>query len=1064
VTYSSTSEDPYTGAARVINVTVNDGIGNSNTAITTITVAAVNDAPVLDLDGTVAGTGYAATFSTVTSNPVIIAANSISITDVDSIAITSATITLSATNRQASDVLLAAGALPAGIAASAYNSSTGVITLSGTATLTAYQAAIRAISFDSSSTSTLARSISVVVTDGTTNSNIAITTITPVPVNAAPTLDLDASAAGTGYVSYFSTVTGTPISIANTSITIADIDSTAITGAVVTLTNAQANDFLAVGALPVGIIASAYNVGTGTITLTGSATLAQYQTAIQAITFDNNMANPSAVSRVINVTVSDGTSNSNVAVNTISFNNPPDAKNDAPIVKLYEDTGTTTLTGNAITGGAGNVADTDIEGSPLQVTGIAAGASVPAETTVLAAPVTVSGIYGALQIAADGSYTYILDNTRGSTQNLLNGQTANDVFTYKITDGNGGYATATITVQVGGSYDFTAHTPDLQLIATSGLSGEYYGYNDTVVAGNRVHADDLTATTLGTGTNLDSVEDVTKIINARDLAMGGSGDIVGSNVAATANASDVKFFVRTLNYGLSPVVNSSLGSNEKQVAGSALLPVDGLPSSTTRALANFLDQDAGTAVVQTGAPTGTGTNAGIDTGLGKTTDGIVRMSGFVYLERGNYDFRVLADDGFRLKIGGETLLEFDGNQPPTTRTYYNVEVSEAISGLTSIELLYWEQGGNANLTFDFKPSSSNVWVPFSLDSIAFFSNDTAPVLTDTRIQDIVETSTNQQYQIRTGSVLDGDSAGNTLIGNEGRDYIQGFSGNDILFGYGGADYLDGGDGDDMLYGGDGNDILDGGTGNDTLIGGLGDDIYRIGSAGDVIVENAGEGTDTVEIAATYNPGTYTLAPNLENLLFNGSANVNGVGNALDNRLTGNDGNNILDGQAGNDRLLGGKGNDTLTGGSGSDIFEWNLADKGAPGAPAIDIITDFVYSGNGTTATAAAAQRTDAIDLRDLLVGEQSTLMVTSASLGVVNIGNLLNYIDINFNAGTGNTELRISSTGGYTGATGTYNAAVEDQRIIVQGVNLYTATGAAAGNETDLLQRLLANGSLVVD
>ncbi len=493
-----------------------------------------------------------------------------------------------------------------------------------------------------------------------------------------------------------------------------------------------------------------------------------------------------------------------------------------------------------------------------------------------------------------------------------------------------------------------------------------------------------------------------------------------------------------------------------------MLPEDGVATSTTRALSNFLDQDAPTAIVQTGAPTGAGATAGINTGLGTTTDGIVRMSGFLYLERGNYDFRVLADDGFRLKIGGETLLEFDGNQPPTTRTYTNVEISEAISGLTSIELLYWEQGGNANLTFEFKPSSSATWVPFSLDSVAFFSNSTAPVLTDTRIQDIVETSTNQQYQIRTGSVLDGDAAGNTLIGNEGRDYIQGFGGNDILSGFGGADYLDGGDGNDTLNGGDGNDILDGGAGNDSLIGGLGDDIYRIDSANDVITENAGEGTDTVELAATYNPASYTLAANLENLLINGTANTNGIGNALDNRLTGSDGNNTLDGQAGNDRLLGGKGNDILTGGTGRDIFEWNLADKGTQGSPAIDTITDFVYSGNGTTDPGAAALRTDAIDLRDLLSGEQSTEMVTSTSLGVPNIGNLLNYIDFNINGA--NTEIRISSTGGFTGATGTYNAAAEDQRIILQGVNLYTATGATAGNETDLLQRLLANGTLVVD
>jgi hypothetical protein len=408
---------------------------------------------------------------------------------------------------------------------------------------------------------------------------------------------------------------------------------------------------------------------------------------------------------------------------------------------------------------------------------------------------------------------------------------------------------------------------------------------------------------------------------------------------------------------------------------------------------------------------------------------------------------VTADDGFRLKVGGETLLEFDGNQPPTTRTYNNVEVSDLISGLTSIELLYWEQGGNANLQFEFKLSSSSTFIPFSLDSIAFFSTANAPTLTDTRIQDIVETNVNQQYELRTGSVLDGDGNTNTLTGDAGRDYIQGFGGADILNGFGSADFLDGGSGNDTLNGGDGNDILIGGLGNDSMVGGLGDDIYRVDSATDVTIEQSGEGTDTIEIDAAFNPGTYTIALNFENVLLSGNLNLSVTGNASANRITGNDGNNTLSGLDGDDRLLGGKGDDTLIGGNGSDIFEWNLADKGAFNAPAIDTVTGFVYS----------AGKTDSLDLRDLLVGEASTEIVTG---GTPNIGNLLQYL--NFTVAGGTTTINVSSSGGFAG--GTYAAGAEDQRIVLTGVDLYAVTGAANGNETQLLQRLLANGTLVVD
>ena len=106
-----------------------------------------------------------------------------------------------------------------------------------------------------------------------------------------------------------------------------------------------------------------------------------------------------------------------------------------------------------------------------------------------------------------------------------------------------------------------------------------------------------------------------------------------------------------------------------------------------------------------------------------------------------------------------------------------------------------------------------------------------------------------------------------------------------------------------------------------------------------------------------------------------------------------------------------------------------------------------------------SSAKTDAIDLRDLLVGEASTEINVGST---PNIGNLLSYIDINISGA--NTELRISSTGMFTGATGTYAAGLEDQRIVFTGVNLYKATGVAAGNETALLQVLLKNGALVLD
>lgn len=153
----------------------------------------------------------------------------------------------------------------------------------------------------------------------------------------------------------------------------------------------------------------------------------------------------------------------------------------------------------------------------------------------------------------------------------------------------------------------------------------------------------------------------------------------------------------------------------------------------------------------------------------------------------------------------------------------------------------------------------------------------------------------------------GNALDNKIYGNAGANMLSGGAGNDVLSGGAGNDRLSGVDGADWLYGGDGNDLLEGGAGNDLMAGGNGDDRYSVGAAGDRVQELADEGIDEVTAWVSHR-----LAANVENLILDGASDIDGVGNYLSNRITGNAGDNVLDG--------GGGGHDVLAGGRGNDIY------------------------------------------------------------------------------------------------------------------------------------------------
>jgi Ca2+-binding RTX toxin-like protein len=202
-----------------------------------------------------------------------------------------------------------------------------------------------------------------------------------------------------------------------------------------------------------------------------------------------------------------------------------------------------------------------------------------------------------------------------------------------------------------------------------------------------------------------------------------------------------------------------------------------------------------------------------------------------------------------------------------------------------------------------------------------------------------------------------------------RNYLSGGDGNDSFYGNGHTvAWLLGGGGDDLFTG----FVWYGSTGSGAL-GGTGNDTYYVDPASPYpIVENPGEGNDTVVLlyAAPYTrpanvenvivlgapppppPGGTTITGDNSNNTLTGTAiaeTIYGLGGS--DTLTGGGGNDTLDGGTGSDKLYGGSGADLLKGGDGNDTLRGDSGRDEAWGGTGADTFVFANGSFGGATAT-----------------------------------------------------------------------------------------------------------------
>jgi hypothetical protein len=341
---------------------------------------------------------------------------------VDNTTLAGATVQITGNYQNGQDVLSFANT--ANITGS-FDAASGKMTLTGTDTLANYQAALRAIKYQNTSQNpnTSARTLTFQVNDGAAANNLSNAPtrgITVVSVNDAPTLT---GLEGTALA--YNQNTG-PAAVTS-AIVVSDVDSANLTGATVSVSAGYVNGQDTLSFTNQLGITGSFNATTGVLTLTGTTTLANYQTALRAVQFTNTTG--STTSKTISFQVNDGAGVNNLSA-TVSRNI---TINRAPTVtgESYSAVGNTPLlvgiaqgsTAAVVVSGSVLSNDSDPEGNtPISINGSTAASS------------------GTVTLNNDGTFTY----------SPAAGFSGTATFTYTVKDVLGAISQpATVSIAVG---------------------------------------------------------------------------------------------------------------------------------------------------------------------------------------------------------------------------------------------------------------------------------------------------------------------------------------------------------------------------------------------------------------------------------------------------------------------------------------------------------------------------------------------------------------------------------------------------------------------------------------
>jgi len=727
-------------------------------------------------------------------------------------------------------------------------------------------------------------------------------------------------------------------------------------------------------------------------------------------------------------TASDGHSGTSTTTITITLDRAPTVVADAPSSQAVE-------SGSAVTG---NVLsnDSDRDGDSLVVSAVN-GSSGNVNNSL-------AGTYGHITIHADGSYSYLADNT-SAIDAAATGSHLTDTFTYTASDGHGGTTTTTITATI--DRGPTVVNDNYGTISEGGSTGAVNAGSGVLANDSDRDGDSIVVSAVGgSGANVGNPFATT--YGHITLNADGSYSYTADNTAAidaAANGShpvDVVTF--TVDDGHGGTTNETLSFTIDRAATATADSLSTTENSdavngsggNANLLANDQDKDGDSfSITQVN---GSGANVGTQITLASGALLTVNADGtYVYDPNHAFDYlpgsasgasNTTATDTFTYMITGgstvtvtitingvdsnDTLIGTVGND-----TLHGGIGDDTINSLTGNDTLFGDSGNDtfqmgANLTAADKIDGGTNSDIVQLDgdySAGVVFNATTMVNVE-----FLQLANGHSYNLTTDDATVGN--GQILTIQAGGLH----AGSNVVFD--GSAETDGkfrittGGGNDTLKGGANNDRFSSGGGNDTINGGGGNDKIAMANfltAADKI--DGGSGTDTVTLNGDYSAGVTfnaTTMTNVEFLVLAAGNSYNLTTNdatvALGETLTiraahlGAGDALIFNGAAetnGNFVVNSGAGNDNITTGAGDDIVR-------------TDAGVDTVHAGGGA----------DTINVNAFL---------TAADTIDGGTGTDILYLDGDYSAGVVFTATTVTNIEQFTLADGnSYNFTTDDATV----------------------------------